>query len=384
MNNSRFFIIAVLQILCLFFVAPQAFSQGYGVKTIVIDPGHGGKDPGALGYKGSKEKDIVLKVALLTGNYIEKYLTDVKVLYTRKDDTYPTLKERCDFANEAKADLFISIHANAVGSTRATGAETFVLGTHKTENNLKVAQKENSVIAFEDGYEEEYDFNPNSPESYMIFTFMQRAYQEQSTALATLIQEQYTKRVGRKDREVQQGPFWVLSATSMPAVLTELGFISNPDEERFLTSTEGQEYMASAIFRAVRDYKNDIDSKQSTTLNEAENEHIQAPKEEEVAEQPATTPKVEKKPVVEKPIYKLQILSSAKELDSNNANIKDLEKIDFYKDGKVYKYTIGASDDLKDIIALKKEYRQRFKGCFPIAFYKGQRISISEARKIDQ
>lgn len=381
MNKNRLYAIGVLQILCLLFLTPQVVSQGYGVKTIVIDAGHGGKDPGAVGHN-CKEKDIVLKVALLTGKYIEQYLDDVKVIYTRKDDTFIELSERANIANKAKADLFISIHANAVGSTRAYGAETFVLGTNSSENNLRIAQKENSVITFEDNYEEKYEgFDPNSPESYIIFNFMQNAYQKQSTSLATLIQDQYTKRVGRKDRKVKQAQLWVLATAAMPAVLTELGFISNPSEEKFLISKEGQDFMASALFRAVRDYKHDIDSKQSITLTDAESQilhhdsiGITHVSETVVSDQTPSS--------VDAPIYKLQILSSPKELDANDPILRGLTGVTYYNDGATYKYTLGASQNLKDITALKKEYRQRFKGCFPVAFYNGERVSISEARKM--
>ena len=373
MNFKKIQPLFFVQILCILLIPNLSFSQTYGVKKIVIDPGHGGKDPGAIGITGLKEKDLVLKVALLTGEYIEKYIDGVEVLYTRDGDTYPTLKERCDFANKEKADLFISIHANAAASSQAYGSETFILGLTKSDNNLKVAQRENSVITFEDGYEETYQgFNPNSPESYIIFNFMQSAYQEQSTLLASLIQNQYRERVGRKDRQVQQGPLWVLSQTSMPAVLTELGFLSNAAEEKFLRTAQGQEYMASAIFRAVRDYKKEIDAKQSTSMNTPKAAVVETPKTEPVN-------KVSKQTGV---TYKLQILSSLKIIDKNHSSIKDIENVDYYIDGKTYKYTIGNSTNIKEIKALQKRYSKQFKGCFIVAFNDGKRITIKEAEKI--
>ena len=373
MNFKKIQPLFFVQILCILLIPNLSFSQTYGVKKIVIDPGHGGKDPGAIGITGLKEKDLVLKVALLTGEYIEKYIDGVEVLYTRDGDTYPTLKERCDFANKEKADLFISIHANAAASSQAYGSETFILGLTKSDNNLKVAQRENSVITFEDGYEETYQgFNPNSPESYIIFNFMQSAYQEQSTLLASLIQNQYRERVGRKDRQVQQGPLWVLSQTSMPAVLTELGFLSNAAEEKFLRTAQGQEYMASAIFRAVRDYKKEIDAKQSTSMNTPKAPVVENPKTEPVK-------KVSKQTGV---TYKLQILSSLKIIDKNHSSIKDIENVDYYIDGKTYKYTIGNSTNIKEIKALQKRYSKQFKGCFIVAFNDGKRITIKEAEKI--
>lgn len=376
MNKNRFRTLAVVQILCLLLLATNAFAQGYGVKTIVIDPGHGGHDSGACG-KNSKEKDIVLKVALLTGKYIEQYLDDVQVIYTRQIDTFINLKDRPKIARKAHADLFVSIHANAATNTRAYGAETFVLGTNKSEANLKVAQLENSVITFEDNYEEKYEgFDPNAPESYIIFNFLQNSYLEQSTTLASLIQNQYTKRVGRKNREVQQASFWVLKETSMPSVLTELGFISNPDEERFLISDDGQEYMASAIYRSIRDYKKEIESKQSLTMNAAETS----------SQSEITTSQSQEKsgPSYFGISYKLQIFSSAKILNLDHRSIKDLKEVDYYVDGSLYKYTIGYSDNIQEINALKKQYSNKYNGCFIVAFQNGERISMAEAQKLQK
>ena len=392
MNINKLYLVFKIQLTCLLLISSVGFAQTYGVKKIVIDPGHGGKDPGAIGVTGLKEKDLVLKVALLTGEYIEKYLDGVEVLYTRDGDTYPTLKERCDFANKEKADLFISIHANAAAASQAYGSETFILGLTKSDNNLKVAQRENSVITFEDGYEETYQgFNPNSPESYIIFNFMQSAYQEQSTLLASLIQNQYRERVGRKDRQVQQGPFWVLSQTSMPAVLTELGFLSNATEERFLRSAQGQEYMASAIFRAVRDYKKEIDAKQSVTKDSTATQNIKTPEKEIDAKQSVTedstatqnikTPEVkqETKPNV---AYRLQIISSLKILKADHHSLKGLTDVDYYVDGKLFKYTLGNSTDLNEIRALKEKYNKHFNGCFIIALQDGKRITIEDAARL--
>ncbi len=229
--------------------------------VVVIDAGHGGKDPGALGSK-AREKNINLAVALKTGNYITSYLNDVRVIYTRSDDTFIGLAERTAIANRHKADLFISIHSNAMDDKRFTGAETYVLGHTNDEANLKVAMKENSVITFEQDYQTKYaGFDPNSAESYIIFSLMQNTYLKQSTEFATLVQDQFRERVGRKDRGVRQAGFQVLRENAMPSVLIELAFITNPDEEKFLMSEQGQDYMASAIFRAFREYKQTIDSR---------------------------------------------------------------------------------------------------------------------------
>jgi N-acetylmuramoyl-L-alanine amidase len=229
--------------------------------VVVIDPGHGGKDPGAVGAK-SKEKDVNLAVALKAGKYISNNLMDVKVIYTRTDDTFPGLAERAEVANRHKADVFISIHSNAISDKRFSGAETYVLGQTMDDANLQVAMKENSVITFEKDYKTKYEgFDPNSAESYIIFSLMQNTYLKQSTEFATMIQNQFRDRVGRKDRGVRQAGFVVLWRTTMPSVLIELGFISNPDEEKYLNSDQGQDYLASAIFRAFRDYKQTIDSR---------------------------------------------------------------------------------------------------------------------------
>ncbi|MEZ4998747.1 MAG: N-acetylmuramoyl-L-alanine amidase [Bacteroidales bacterium] len=229
--------------------------------VVVIDPGHGGRDPGAVGSK-AKEKNINLAVALKTGKYIREYLKDVTVIYTREDDTYPGLAERAEVANRNKADLFISIHSNALSDKRFYGAETYVLGQTMDEANLQVAMKENSVITFEKDYQTKYEgFDPASAESYIIFSLMQNTYLKQSTEFATLVQNQFRDRVGRKDRGVRQAGFVVLWRATMPSVLIELGFVTNPEEEKFLLSEQGQDYLASAIFRAFRDYKQAIDSR---------------------------------------------------------------------------------------------------------------------------
>ena len=229
--------------------------------VVVIDAGHGGKDPGAVGAR-SKEKNINLAVALKAGKYISENLKDVKVIYTRKDDTFIGLAERAEVANRNKADIFISIHSNAMTDKRFTGAETYVLGQSMDDANLQVAMKENSVITFEQDYQTKYEgYDPNSVESFIIFSLMQNTYLKQSTEFATMIQDQFRDRVGRKDRGVRQAGFVVLWRTTMPSVLVELGFLSNPDEEKYLNSAEGQDYLASAIFRAFRDYKQTIDSR---------------------------------------------------------------------------------------------------------------------------
>ena len=230
------------------------------VDVVVIDAGHGGHDNGTHG-KLLKEKDVALNIALKVGDYIEKNIPGVKVIYTRKDDRYLALDERADIANKNKADLFICIHANANPNTKAFGTETFVMGLHKDEGNLAIAQRENSVILMDENYEERYEgFNPKSPESYILFTLIQSAYQESSLKFAQKVEGQFKDRVGRLSRGVKQAGFVVLWRTTMPSVLIETGFLTNSTEEKFLAGDEGQELIASGIYRAFKEYKNEVES----------------------------------------------------------------------------------------------------------------------------
>ncbi len=231
----------------------------FKVDVVVIDAGHGGHDEGTHG-KLLKEKDVALKIALKVGAYIEKNFPDVKVIYTRKDDTYIALDERAEIANRNHADLFICIHANANPNTKAFGTETFVMGLHKDENNLAIAQRENSVILMDENYTERYEGFDNSPESYILFTLTQSAFQESSLKFASKVESQFKSRVGRTSRGVKQAGFVVLWRTTMPSVLIETGFLTNSTEEKFLAGEDGQDLIASGIYRAFKDYKSDVES----------------------------------------------------------------------------------------------------------------------------
>lgn len=224
--------------------------------TMVIDAGHGGKDPGAIG-KTSKEKDINLKVALALGKLIEDNLKDVSVVYTRKTDVFVELDQRANIANKNKADLFISIHTNAsAGNKTVKGTETYTLGMHRAASNLEVAKRENSAIMLEKDYEEKYEgFNPKSAESYIIFELMQDEYMKQSVSLADKIQKQFVSTAKRSNRGVCQAGFLVLRATSMPSCLVELGYISTPEEENYLNSQEGINNLSKSIYNAIKQYK---------------------------------------------------------------------------------------------------------------------------------
>lgn len=235
--------------------------KDYTIRKVVIDAGHGGKDPGTSG-KFSKEKDIALKIALETGNIIKENIPDVEVIYTRTDDSFPTLRNRSEIANNNHADLFISIHCNAAPwSDQVHGTETYVMGIQNTGRNFEVAKRENSVILLEENYEDNYQgFDPNSPESYILFSLTQNAFQERSITLASKIEEQFKNRVGRRSRGVKQSSLYVLWSTAMPSVLVETGYLSNAKEEKDLNNELQQTYIASGIFRAFRDYKNEIES----------------------------------------------------------------------------------------------------------------------------
>ncbi|NQZ77597.1 MAG: N-acetylmuramoyl-L-alanine amidase [Ekhidna sp.] len=238
----------------------------FAVTKIVIDPGHGGKDPGTIGSY-TKEKDVALKVAMKVGEYVEKNIPDVEVIYTRKDDRFIDLKKRSEIANEHDADLFVSIHANSLPKSTSVqrkkaikGSEVYVMGAQNTDRALDVAKRENSVILLEEDYEKNYDFDPQSAESYILFNLTQSAYQDNSLLLAALIDDQLTTRAGRKSYGVKQSSLYVMWSTAMPSVLVEIGYLSNPVEEKELNNTEVQSYIASGIYRAIKEYKEAFDA----------------------------------------------------------------------------------------------------------------------------
>ena len=262
---SSLFLISFL----LIFIGSESYpcsSNSYSLKTVVIDPGHGGKDFGAIGKNG-KEKDIVLSVALKLGHYIENKMPDVKVIYTRSTDVFIPLIERAEIANKNDADLFISIHVNSNPSPTPYGVETYAMGLHKSEENLQVAQAENSAILYEDNYSKTYEgFDPKSAESYIIFNLLQNAYLEQSIKFASIVQDEIKEK--RHNRGVRQAGFLVLWKTTMPSVLIETGFISNSKEEKYLLTDDGQDYIANSIFRAFKSYKSWYDNQNNNEKNQ--------------------------------------------------------------------------------------------------------------------
>jgi N-acetylmuramoyl-L-alanine amidase len=256
-NIVLIFLLSIFLVLLAF--KPAGRSQ-YRVRTVVIDAGHGGKDPGKIGLI-SQEKDVALKIAMKVGEYINKYLDNVEVIYTRTDDRFLELWERPDLANKNQADLFISIHCNSEPRKKAYGTETFVMGLHTSDKNLELAKSENEVMLLEENYEEKYDgYDPNSPQSHILFSLYQNAYRTNSMRFARKVEEQFKTRVGRKSRGVKEAGFVVLWKAAMPSVLIEVGFLSNKTEEKYLNDELGQSYIASGIFRAFRDYKNEIEA----------------------------------------------------------------------------------------------------------------------------
>lgn len=346
------------------------------IKTIVIDPGHGGKDPGTIGKNGY-EKDLVLDVALKVGEYIKQNIPDVNVIYTRKTDIFIELIRRAQIANENDADLFISIHANGVDNNAVFGTESFVMGLDKSEKNFEIVKKENAVILQEDNYQEAYgNFDPNSPEAYIIFSLYQNIHLKHSLRLSQLVQEQFTKRVGRKDRGVKQAPFYVLWKNESPSILIELGFVSNPEEGQFLFSEQGKDYLASAIYRAFKTFKIEMDGPLSNLKEqiavEEENSNIKEEKEPIVADTLINNNNI---------IFKVQFLSSPQQIPLKSSNFKGLDPVEEFKSGKQYKYTFGSESDINQIKLIQSKVRTKYADAFIVAFKNGEKIDISKALK---
>jgi len=357
-------IMLIIVKVCLFSNVYAQKEEQYTLKTVVIDAGHGGKDPGTNG-KVAKEKDIALAIAIKLGTYIEENIPDVKVIYTRTTDVFIPLSERADIANKNNADLFISIHLNGNKDSRAYGTETFAMGLHKTKGNLEVAKLENSAILFEEDYSTQYEgFDPQSAESYIMFSFLQNTYLEQSLNYAAFVEHEFKNKALRKSRGVKQAGFLVLWKTTMPSVLIEAGFLSNPREERYLRSTEGQEFIASAIYRAFKDYKAAIEEK-SHFITKIETPEIQE-----------DTSKI---------FFKVQIASSKNSVERNPESFKGLENVEEIKINDIYKYTVGSFTNYTNIVNYKKSIEKFYPDAFIIAIEKdGKLIPLNEAININQ
>ena len=376
--------------------------------TLVIDPGHGGHDAGALGAI-SKEKNINLAVALRFGKYVEQNLPEVRVIYTRKTDVFIPLNERANIANRANADLFISVHTNALPAGKvARGFETYTLGMHRAKDNLDVAMRENSVISMEKDYQQRYQgFDPRSSESYIIFEFIQGKNMERSVELARMIQRGVCDGANRPDKGVHQAGFLVLRETSMPGCLIELGFITTPDEERLLNDDSRVDDIARSIYEAFAKYKNKYDRSVSVPYRAKDSEDVnipkivpdqepapkirvvtrrEQPKREEAKPEPKrevkkAEPKKEPKKaeVADAPVFKLQIFVGSRNLRKGDAHFKGETDYDSFQEGNLVKYTLGASTNYNEIYRLRKEKLEKFPEAFIIAFKNGQKYDVNQA-----
>ena len=393
-------------LMCMFVMTSLAANKRF---TLVIDPGHGGHDAGALGAI-SKEKNINLAVALRFGKYVEQNLPEVRVIYTRKTDVFIPLNERANIANRANADLFISVHTNALPAGKvARGFETYTLGMHRAKDNLDVAMRENSVISMEKDYQQRYQgFDPRSSESYIIFEFIQGKNMERSVELARMIQRGVCDGANRPDKGVHQAGFLVLRETSMPGCLIELGFITTPDEERLLNDDSRVDDIARGIYEAFAKYKNKYDKSVSVPYRAKDSEDVNLPKivpdqepapktrvvtrgkqpkrEEATPEQPKREVKkqepkkdVKKAEIADAPVFKLQIFVGSRNLRKGDAHFKGETDYDSFQEGNLVKYTLGASTNYNEIYRLRKEKLEKFPEAFIIAFKNGQKYDVNQA-----
>ena len=341
--------------MCFWMLPFEHFAQTSKIQTVVIDAGHGGKDAGAVGKKG-KETDVTLAVAKKTGEYIKQKYPDVKVIYTRTSDVFVELNERANIANSNNADLFISIHCNSVSNAPKThGVETFIMGEHRNNANLDVAKRENASILYESDAQDNYDgFDPNSTEAYIAFSFLQSSFKQRSLEFAELVQNELVYKAKRGDRGVQQAGFLVLYKTAMPSILLELGFISNPTEEQYMMSAEGQDILASAIYRAFGKYKAHY-----------EKESVELKQETANTNNAATDKGI---------VYKVQFTTRSQPVANPEKVYKDLQDVDYYEHNGLYKYTAGCFTNETEAIKYKREITKKgYKGAFVVKFENGVR-----------
>lgn len=357
---------AIIAAVCLTLALPVSAVDEQGRFILVIDAGHGGKDPGAVNGK-NQEKSINLNVALKMGKLIEDNCKDVKVIYTRKTDVFVELYKRADIANKAGADMFISIHTNSAKSKSANGAETYLLGVeeNRTSANLNAALEENKAILLENDYQAHYEgYDPNSPESMIIFEFMQNEYQKESLKMAQFTQNQMITSAKRPDRGVHQAGYLVLWKSTMPSILVELGFISNDAECKYLVSQKGVDEMAESLYKAFNeylDYHNKLLEKAVPTAQAIGNRGSED---------------------IQLPVYKVQFMSLKAPLKKNDKRLKAYANVDYYSEGGMCKYTCGDTTDYATIQQTKKEVQKKYKDAFVIAVYEGRKISVKEAQEI--
>lgn len=372
----------VIKILFLLIFALAPSIAGGKDFVVVIDPGHGGKDAGALGNK-TNEKTVNLEVAKRLSKLLTSNMSDAKVYMTRDNDTFVPLQGRADFANRKHADIFISIHVNSVDAkspmrTKVNGAAVYTLGLKRSDTNLSVAMRENAVMKLEPDYSTTYQgFDPSSAESYIIFEMMQHKNLDQSIALAEQVQNQLVRTAGRKNNGVRQAPFWVLVRTSMPAILVELDFICNPTMEKFMASSSGQDKLARAIYNGVEKYRKSSSSTSSKKKNSKTAEKaLPAPEPEE---QITSSPRSETKGTssnapADAVVYKIQFLTATKPLNNKDKRLKGLSPVDYYKDGNILKYTFGNFGSMSEANSELKQVKKLFPDAFVIKTRDGKRI----------
>lgn len=365
----------------------QAVQSAGKVKTVVLDAGHGGKDPGTVHGK-YYEKDVTLNVALSLGKMINENYPDVKVIYTRSTDVYVTLNDRGKIANNAAADLFISIHVDAIDGTSATatGATTYVMGLDKQNSNLDVAMRENDVIVMEEDYTTTYEgYIPGSSESFIIFSLMQYAYQEQSMDFAEIVQNHYTRSTPMRDRGARQAPYLVLWNTSMPSVLTELGYMSHSEDRAFLVSQKGQQTMATALFNAFSEYKSKVEGRASTIFLTDGGNTTGTTAPTTTASKPATTTTATTttKSADSGVQYYVQISTLTEKVATNSSRFGSWRsQVSVREFGpRTFKYYVGPVATYSEAVTLQANARKDFKDAFAVAFEGDKQLNLSEARK---
>jgi len=374
--NSALILYAKKRIFSVFLVfilsASAGWSQqGLGIRTIVIDAGHGGKDPGAVGVNKTYEKDVALSVSLKFGNLIKKNHPNIKVVYTRSTDVFIGLADRAKKANSISADLFVSIHANSAINKKATGAEVWVLGLHKSEAALEIAKKENSSILMEDDHGSKYqDFDPKDPDAYIGLAMRQNAYLDQSLTLANAVQKSFVEDAKRLDRGVKQAGFMVLYRTTMPSILIELGFLSHAGEEKYLSSTIGQDKLAKSIYIGFKKYKDRIDGVNHSITDEGNSVEINTPEDPEKEVIPTRKNQV---------IFKVQISASSVSINTSAVNFKGLSDVEQHELNGIYKYTVGNFFTFEEARSRQNDVRKiGFDSAFIVAYYNGEKITVQE------
>ncbi|WP_047546475.1 N-acetylmuramoyl-L-alanine amidase [Psychroserpens sp. Hel_I_66] len=364
---SLYIIVLVSFLFTSILTSAHAFQKNKDKFVVVLDAGHGGHDSGNLG-NGHKEKDIALNIVLEVGKELGKN-KDIKVIYTREKDVFVTLRGRAKIANDADADLFVSVHCNAHHS-QASGTETFVLGVANTKRNMEIAKKENEVIFLEADYEKHYEgFDPNSPESLITLSFLQEEYTENSIKLARMVEDNFEKELNRKSRGLKQASLWVLHNTYMPSVLIEVGFLTNNSEGKFLNTKAGQSKMASGIKKAILGYKGFVEQNVGDNIYQIKVDD----KDIVLADEPQ---------IIENVVFKVQIAASSKEIAPKSYNFKGLSDVSRDKVGEIYKYFYGYTSDYTKIKQFQAEALSKgYKDCFVVAYKDGKKIDVSEALK---